>query len=272
MAMAEQTYLQLEYTVGFDRLTVFIGSATLFTYLLQRQIALWKVGEMPATSLLQYLTNHRLLVFTLLGISGAGMAYGFSGIDSTLYPLMGFIGLISLAYDIPIGNRRLRTTGILKVFLIAFVWGAVTVLLPAVHAGESLQSANVWMLMVQRSLFILAITLPFDLRDVLIDREVQMETVPARIGHKATISLSVWLLAGVWLLEVVRIFFFHHTALLLWQPLVGLSVALVGTAWIIYRKPTVDDDVYFFGMLDGSMLVQFLLIWLSVTLLPAVPW
>ena len=182
------------------------------------------------------------------------------------------IGIVSLAYEIPVRGKRLREIGLLKLFLIAFVWGAVTVLMPAVHAGWHWQSANVWLLLAERSLFILAITLPFDLRDVLIDRLLQVETVPSRIGPKATIRLSVGLLAGAWWLELIRVLFFQHTALMHWQPLVGLGVALLVATVLIVRKPQMDDDTYYFGLLDGMMLLQAVLVWLSVTLLPVVPW
>jgi hypothetical protein len=272
MALTLQTYWQLELTPQWDKLVLFIGGATLFTYLLQRQMAIWWMGGVAVTPLLRYFMQHSVWVIVLMVLSVGLMVYGFTGIDTQLYPLLGIIGVISLGYNVPLGKKRLRAMGLLKIFLIAITWASVTVLMPAVHSGMSLHQGNVWMVWLERTLFILALTLPFDLRDVLTDKVVALTTVPTLIGKQATIRLSLFLLVGVWLVEFVRMFFFHHTALLLWQPLVGITGALIVTTWLIYQRPRIDEELYFYGLLDGTMCLQPLLIGAAVEFLPAVPW
>lgn len=264
--LSEQTYLQLELPMQWDRMTLLIGSATLLNYLLQRIIAVRVIKRNTLSPLTHWLLRHKPLVWSLMGVSLAGVGYGLSGIEWSSFWLLVAIGVVSLLYDVPIGRLRLRDLGLIKIFLIGIVWASVTVWLPAFHAGLPLSDADVWLIWAQRLLFILAITLPFDIRDILIDKALELSTIPRLIGAEASNRLSGWLLAGALGIEVIRVFTTHTAGLIFWQSVLGLMVAYTVTLVVIrLRKPHYGDG-YYLGWLDGMMLLQFVCLWLATQL------
>jgi len=264
--LSEQTYLQLELPMRWDKMTLLIGSATLFNYLLQRIISVRVIHRETLSSLTHWLLRHKALAWSLIVVSGVGVGYGLSGIDVASFWLLVVIGGISLLYDVPIGKQRLRNMGLIKIFLIGLVWASVTVWLPAFHAGLPLGSADVWLIWAQRLLFILAITLPFDIRDILIDKALDLATIPRLIGVEASNKLSGWLLAGALGLEVARVFTAHTAGLIYWQSVLGLMLAYTLTLVVIrLRKPHFGDG-YYLGWLDGMMILQFVCVWVATRL------
>lgn len=267
MLLSEQTYLQLEVSLQGDRMTLLIGAATLLNYLLQRIVAVRVIRRQTLSPLTHWLLRHKPLVWSLMGVSVLGVGYGLGGIEEPALWLLLVIGVISLLYDIPIGHKRLRDVGAIKIFLIALVWGSVTVWLPAVHVGYWLGDINVWLIWGQRVLFMLAITLPFDIRDILIDKALDLVTIPRIIGIESTHRLSGWLLAGALGLEVIRVLTVHSSGLIYWQPVLGLMASYTLTLVVIrLRKPQYGDG-YYLGWLDGMMIVQFICLW-GATRLP----
>jgi hypothetical protein len=76
--------------------------------------------------------------------------------------------IMTLFYVIPIrgvfsSSTSLRTVAGIKIFLIAFCWAGVTVVFPLLNYDSAL-SVDMLLLFVQRFLFVIAITIPFDLR------------------------------------------------------------------------------------------------------------
>lgn len=109
--------------------------------------------------------------------------------------------ILTFLYAIPILNvcLNLRNIPKLKIVIIGIVWAGVTVLLPIVNANVAI---NYKMLLVfmQRFLFVIVLTLPFDIRDVFFDKR-NLQTVPQLIGIKQTKKLGFILLALTMVLE-----------------------------------------------------------------------
>lgn len=264
--LSEQTFLQLEESMRWDRMTLLIGSATLLNYLLQRLIAVGVVRRQTLSPLTHWLLRHRILAWALIGMAALGVLWGMLAIDADSLWLLAIIGAISLLYDVPIRAHRLRDLGSVKIFLIGLVWASVTVWLPAFDAGYPFSNANVWLIWLQRLLFILAITLPFDIRDILIDKALDLTTIPRIIGVEASIKLSGWLLVSALGIEVIRVFTVHTSGLIFWQSVAGLMLAYTVTLVVIrLRKPHFGDG-YYLGILDGMMILQFIILWIAIQL------
>ncbi|MBJ6366826.1 UbiA prenyltransferase family protein [Snuella sedimenti] len=123
----------------------------------------------------------------------------------TLLYIGGF-GLITFLYAIPFLPKRffldskqnLRSIGGLKVYLIALVWAGVTVLLPLINNGQGI-NMDIVLTAVQRFVFIVALMLPFEIRDLQYD-SIKLATIPQKIGVQQTKLLgSMLLLVFVWL-------------------------------------------------------------------------
>ena len=102
------------------------------------------------------------------------------------------MGLITFFYAIPFlpknvfldHNQNLRQISGLKIYVIAFVWAIVTVILPLVN-NESNLNGDVLITAFQRFIFVLALMIPFEIRDLRYD-SLKLSTIPQRFGIKRT--------------------------------------------------------------------------------------
>ena len=102
------------------------------------------------------------------------------------------MGLITFFYAIPFlpknvfldHNQNLRQISGLKIYVIAFVWAIVTVILPLVN-NESNLNGDVMITAFQRFIFVLVLMIPFEIRDLRYD-SLKLSTIPQRFGIKRT--------------------------------------------------------------------------------------
>ncbi len=118
---------------------------------------------------------------------------------NVLFILAG-LGIITFLYAIPILPKRiyldeqqnLRQISGLKVYIIAAVWAFTTVVLPILNNHQEL-TAKVWITVLQNFVFVLALMIPFEIRDLKFD-SIKLATIPQQIGVKKTKILGVLLL------------------------------------------------------------------------------
>lgn len=152
-------------------------------------------------------------------------------------------GIIALFYAMPIlpNGVRMRELPLVKIFAIAFVWGWVG----AFANIDAPMDETVW-LFVLRFLFIYAITIPFDLRDRVADRDKNIRTVPSQIGNRlALVSAVVALLIAL----VIDVFFNENGH---WPMLAGSVLALVLILWWKRQR----SWAYYLVGLDGTILIS----------------
>lgn len=94
-------------------------------------------------------------------------------------------GLTTFFYAVPfIRSKNLRNFSGLKIFVVAFVWAGVTVILPFVEAEIDL-TADVLLTFFQRILIVVALILPFEIRDIPYDG-LNLKTLPQQLGVRNT--------------------------------------------------------------------------------------
>ncbi len=244
------------------RLGGLIFAATLFLYNLDSVLP-YKHRQLPGTTRRkQWIRAHRPQLLGLTAVAGAVATVLFLT-DARLVRLLLFLGhlaLISVLYSMPLLRLRgrwwaLRDLPLLKVFLIAYVWAAVTVWIPALYVSRELAAPVVLTLFARRFLFILALAFVFDIRDYSKDRLTGTRTFPGVLGIRATKLLGLAALAGAAVLLPPNLTAAHEAALLL--PL-GLAAA------VIWYAEESRPDYYFALLTDGVMLVQFVTVWLAV--------
>ena len=111
--------------------------------------------------------------------------------------LVSIFAVITLLYTIPIiSKKNFRNFAGIKIFLVALVWAGVTVLIPVTEAAIGFTWDHGVTLM-QRFIWVLVLTLPFEIRDLEIDSQTLM-TIPQKFGLKVTKVLGgVLLLSGL---------------------------------------------------------------------------
>lgn len=115
-----------------------------------------------------------------------------------------FFGVFTLLYALPVlsKKRNLRSISGIKIFVIAFVWAGVTVILPFLDGGGVL-GMQILPEFAQRFLIVLALILPFEIRDLRYDLQ-QLGTLPQTMGVTRTKILGFALLAGLFLIELLK--------------------------------------------------------------------
>ena len=142
-----------------------------------------------------------LLGFFLLWILISGGVIFFLPISSQL--LFFFTLLLGLLYCLPLPGFKINFRGFkgLKIHLVALSWVLMTVFLPLTLEGVSLKELS-FMYGFQRYLFVIAATLPFEIRDLKLDHP-NLSTWPQRWGVKNTKILGFVLLILFLFLEAL---------------------------------------------------------------------
>lgn len=209
-------------------------------------------------------SHHRLIIsitmISILCLIPLGLWY--LSIESKL--LMIFTGLMAIAYNVPFLTLNEQQIGLrnipgIKLFLIALVWSISCVLLPIVELEQSykinISSVETLLLVAKRFLFIAAITVPFDIRDLFQDKLYALKTIPVMLGERKAYVFCQFLLGGYLLLLLL----FRQASTM---DIIALTLTLLVTGWLIFKSNIKKNEYYYFFYLDGTMLLQYLTIFL----------
>lgn len=190
-------------------------------------------------------------LFCFIGIVSSYIIWtNTNQVVATVYGLLIFI---TLFYYIPLGFvGRLRELPYLKVFLISFIWTITTITLPLAYVHYNIFDSNVLWLFFERFLFLLAVTIPFDIRDLKKDQENGLITLPVSIGLKRSLYLSAVLLFAYLVISAVHLGLCN----ILFVRAICVFLVLILIQNIDLRK----TNYYYTGFLDGSLIFQSILI------------
>jgi hypothetical protein len=111
--------------------------------------------------------------------------------------------LSTVFYTIPFAKKyTLRTISGLKVFVIAISWAYVTVLIPSLE-NSAIPLRSVILLFLQITGFIIALMIPFEIRDLDSDPKA-LKTIPQRLGTIKSKVLGLLILICCSLIEFMK--------------------------------------------------------------------
>ncbi len=231
------------------RVVALVFAATLLVYNLDAVLP-FKHREPAGTSGRKaWQQCHRRFLAGLALAAAAGGGYLFLSDGWWHYmPLLVPLAALALLYSWPLVHwrgrpRALREVPLLKVFLIAGVWAAITVGLPVLALHRPWVGALG--LLGQRFLLVLALAIVFDIRDYGRDWRAGTRTFPGLLGVAGARRLALGLLAASMAWGLGRGA----------PPLAVLLPGLLAAAVIAAAKESRGD--YFFALLaDGMLLVQ----------------
>lgn len=254
VAMTCQTLLILDiHWKTSPALLGLVFFSTLAIYALHRLLSLKKVHNSLGGQRFQTIEKYKkhIQIYFFLSVLGLGFCLFFLN-RATLWALI-TPALLSLAYVLPFLGKsklRLRDVHYIKIFLIALVWAYVTVLLPLLELEIVLDSRSFGML-IERIFFIFMITLPFDLRDLEMDKHNKVRTIPTAIGVQNTLYLALFVFV-VWL-GIVFLVYDNNFFL-------PLMISGILTIFLVYKSPKQQYDYYFTGIIDGTMILQWAIV------------
>jgi len=238
------------------RYIIFVCSSTVLTYSLHRLIGI-RYSQPYLYQLRFAIVNekkHHIMVYTV--VSAAICLYLFWNFELELKAHLAIAGIISVLYSIPLlsRGRRVRDISFVKIFLIAGVWAYVTTAIPLLAVNYALPTVLYYSAIT--FLFIMSITIPFDIRDIAIDHQQRVPTLASTLGVRHSRALSLLLLAVATLLVVADPFSKSG-----YKVFPIMEIGFVITGLLIWRVRSDSSDYWYTGVLDGSMML-FLIIYL----------
>jgi len=203
-----------------------------------------------------WIDANKIAIIILSLVSLIAMCYlSFEFKKKAMLSLVPFF-LMTFFYVVPIGrffsnNISLRTVAGIKIFIIAFCWAGVTVIFPLLNYGVPITS-DVLIVFVQRFFFIVAITIPFDVRDLSHDAD-GLKTIPQLIGVAKSKKFGLLLLMFFLGLE----FLFNDSN----QLRITFIVALVSLFLLIRSTP--NQSKYYSAFFIESIPIVWLFLVLA---------
>ena len=209
-----------------------------------------------------FFAHYRLMV-TMTIVAMLSLVPLFFQISGASRILLIFLAILSFCYGLPlfsVGEQKfgLRNIPGLKLFLITLVWTMSCVLLPVLEA-QAAQLATISMrdttiLIAKRFLFIAALAIPFDIRDLFDDKQLGLKTIAVAWGEKNAYLFCQVLLVGY----VVLLFLFRNTGFS--ADFFALTITVILTGWLIFRSKWEKNEYYYFFYLDGVLIMQYLFV------------
>lgn len=261
LSMATERLLLAESTPGgfgglawVTPLHLFVFANTLLIYNLHYGIKRLPVGISDRAD---WSARHRAVHLWLIILSACTSAACLFFLNDGIVLASLFLGILSLAYSLPvlplIEKKRLKDFGLLKLFLLCFVWACVTTWLPMIQWGREFKNYEVEFLL--RFTLMIPLCIAFDIRDMRIDRENRIFTLPNVIGLS-----NAYRLINLSILACIALAIWQYARYPIPHRLIGaVAIALLIKVIIHYSK-RYKSDRYHLLAVDGVMMLYALLI------------
>lgn len=175
-----------------------------------------------------------ILLLIFLSILGLATILFFTEFNLKSVLILFPFAFMTFFYAIPLFKTgklevSFRNFPMIKIFSIAIAWAGISVFFPLYEADYQITSA-VYLEFFQRILILLAITIPFDIRDVNADSK-SLKTLPQTLGINNSKVLGTLLLFGFLLMEIIKENFTYFGFLIL------LIISLITALFLWFSSP-----------------------------------
>jgi 1,4-dihydroxy-2-naphthoate octaprenyltransferase len=221
---------------------VFVFCGIFTVYNLQRIFKVTQASVLTPWLVWVKENQNRIIILSILSALGAVIALAVIqpvSIASILILLI--TGLFGFFYVVRVGGKNLRAIPFFKIHVISITWSLLIAVFPWIEGGSS---PSVLMAFFAHYLFILAITIPFDIRDLKYD-DKSYKTIPQVLGVKRSKQLTVLLM----MVYIVLIQFIFPS--LLSSPWFWITMlVIIGLITAVNEEVS---DWYCAGIIDGSI-------------------
>lgn len=257
VCLIQSTAIQIlpgEHIIPYSFLAFF---ATLFVYNFQRIFYAPKKDKSLHSIRRKWIFKNQFIIKTITFTGMAGVCVSFFYNDPRIAFYLSPLLLLSFAYFLPF--IRLRKSPWFKLFTLTIVWTMATAVVPIILIDpEPFTSFNLLHIAV-RFIFLIAICLPFDIRDLEIDKADDISTVPHLIGENKTRGLAFIFMLTYSLLIIMEYYFNMFRT--------GIFIALMASAmintYLVLMSSSKRSEYFFVAALDGTMILQGVLLLLS---------
>lgn len=210
---------------------------------------------------LQHLNTH--LMLNVLG--AIGLLIGLFHLKPRNLMVLAIIAVITILYSFPLlpfkKKKRLKDFGLLKILTLSYVWTLITVWFPAVTMTGI--TTGVRLVFLQRFMFMFALCLAFDIRDIDSDSRSGIRTIPVALGKR---NSYVIIYASLLLFLVFSLLHFRYS--LHFMQFNAMIVSALATYFVVEYARTRNSDLVYLFCVDGMMLLQAILILVTAAVTP----
>ncbi|MEL6657136.1 MAG: UbiA family prenyltransferase [Bacteroidota bacterium] len=236
----------------------FVAAGTLVIYALHRLVAMRMKKAPIYAGRFQIMNTFQLHIMMYMLVAGLLGAWFFWQLPLQTQLVLLMPSLLALAYVLPLfRGRRLRDFPYLKIFLIALCWAWITVVGPVMYWGGAIDQ-TLGLIFIERAFFVFAITIPFDIRDLILDLEGEVSTIPGQLGIEQAKRIAYAALGIAFLCVLLNLWTTQYAGL----TTAALVLSLLVSGLLIRYSHPHRHDYYFTGALDGTMVLQALMVWL----------
>ena len=260
VSLAMATLVQLGFPPVLNAGLILIFFSTLADYNLHRLLAVYQHTNNLQTGKLAWSARHTQLLKSLVACSSAGLVISAFYVRTSVLIALVPLAMLSFLYSLSIRYKLRGITWLVRVpgtktFILALVWATATVVLPVLQANMYFNPGQLGLVFAQRFIFIFAIAIPFDIRDMEADSRAGIKSIPAKIGaQKALIFCNVAMA-----LSLVPAFF-QYTCYGVAYIFPATLVSLLLTLFFVNNSKIKNSPLYYHGILDGSIIMHALII------------
>jgi 4-hydroxybenzoate polyprenyltransferase len=227
--------------------------ATLFIYNFQRIFYQPKPDISLHSIRRKWIFKNQLIIKTLSFAGFMGVAIVFFHNDFKIIFYLSPLLILSIAYFIPF--VRLRKSPWFKLLTLVIVWTVVTAVVPILLSQEAFDAEDILHVIVRFS-FMMAICIPFDIRDLEIDKADNISTLPQLLGENKTRQLAV-VFMFIYILLIILEYCLNMFG---WKIFVALLVSAIINAVLVFSSSSKRSEYFFVAGLDGTMILQGVLL------------
>lgn len=200
---------------------------------------------------IQWLNNHEKLVHALMSTSVIACIILITQLDHQIEIMI--VGAFALLYNFRFKQLKFygfRSMPLVKIISIALVWVLVCNVYPLLNYDYEFNISE-FIRILLKFIWIVALTIPFDIRDLYTDRENNLVTIPSILGNKRAYQLT-YVLFG--LSSIGALIFFRQTV-----ESISITISSIIAVLLIYKNRNSSDDFDYLIKLDGLLIAEFLI-------------
>ena len=240
LALSSEILLQTSNT----HLLQFVFFSTLFIYNFHRLVRVYK-GHCHVRK--AWLQKNKKSVFFLMLCSLAVSLYKFIDFRLITQTVIFLLAVISVSY--PFGLRKIP---FFKIVIISFAWSISTMLLLVVE-NDVVISINEILHLVVRFLFVFAITIPFDIRDLHYDNK-NVVTLPLFFGVGKSKLIAFLALGICMLISGIQ----NYTGNLMLAHLLAIILLCFNSLIFVWNSNENRGEMYFSFWGEGLSICSYL--------------
>jgi len=232
------------------KISQFVFFATLFTYNYQRVVRIKKGLKHVRKA---WLAKQNIAIYILMVCGGLVSTYCFFEFQLVTKVFIVFVALLSVLY--PFGLRKIP---FIKIFIISFVWAVSTMLLLALENNIPISQTIVLQLL-SRFLFVFAITIPFDIRDLKYDDQ-NTQTIPLFFG---TLKARFIAILSLFICLAISVFQYLEKTIIS-SNLLALILLYFVASILIVKSDEKRSEMYFSFWVESLSILCYLFFVISV--------